>query len=59
MLGLYNVTDSYRPFPGFRLYELGIEGAHDTISDSAVAVSADGNVWLPPYAFRWIVDRED
>lgn len=56
MLGLYNVTEEYRPFPAHRLSGLGIDSAVDTLSDTAVAVSADGNVWLPPYAFRWIVD---
>ena len=56
MLGLYNVTAEYRPFPGHRLSGLGIDRAVDMISETAVAVSGDGNVWLPPYAFRWIVD---
>ena len=56
MLGLYNVTAQYRPFPGYRLSGLGINRAVDMISETAVAVSGDGNVWLPPYAFRWIVD---
>jgi amylosucrase len=58
LLGLYNVTDEYRWFPAHRLGELGIERAHDAISDSPVSISADGNVWLPPYAFRWVVDAD-
>ncbi len=56
MLGLYNVTAEYRPFPGYRLSGLGIDRAVDMISDTVVSVSGDGNVWLPPYAFRWIVN---
>ena len=56
MLGLYNVSDSYRPFPATRLHELGLHNPIDAISSSAAATSADGNVWLPPYAFWWVVD---
>jgi hypothetical protein len=28
----------------------------DAISGRAVQTSADDNVWLPPYAFWWVVD---
>ncbi|MDQ1739071.1 MAG: amylosucrase, partial [Pseudonocardiales bacterium] len=55
LLGLYNVTDSWRPFPVARLDELGIADAWDALSDTAVPPSEDGNVWLAPYQARWIV----
>jgi amylosucrase len=55
LLGLYNVTDSWRPFPVARLDELGIADAWDALSDTAVKRSEDGNVWLAPYQAMWIV----
>jgi amylosucrase len=57
MLGLYNVTEHYRPWPARRLWELGLRASVDTISGTDVEVAGDGNVWLPPYAYRWIVAR--
>jgi amylosucrase len=55
LLGLYNVTDSWRPFPLWRVDDLGIADAWDAISDTAVKRSEDGNVWLAPYQAMWIV----
>jgi amylosucrase len=55
MLGLYNVTDGWRPFPLARLDELGIAEAWDALSDAAVPRSQDGNVWLAPYQAMWVV----
>ena len=55
LLGLYNVTDSWRPFPCWRLDELGLTDAWDAIADAAVTRSEDGNVWLAPYQPMWIV----
>ncbi|HEX8095494.1 alpha-amylase family protein [Jatrophihabitans sp.] len=55
LLGLYNVSDSWRPFPLWRLDELGITDAWDAISDTAVKRGEDGNVWLGPYQAMWIV----
>ena len=56
MLGLYNVTDAYRPYPAARLRELGLVDPVDAISGEAVSTSSDDNIWLPPYAFWWVVD---
>jgi hypothetical protein len=39
------------------LGELGLRASVDTISGTDVEVAGDGNVWLPPYAYRWIVAR--
>jgi amylosucrase len=55
LLGLYNVADGWRPFPLWRLDELGITDAWDALADSAVPANEDGNVWLGPYQAMWIV----
>ena len=55
MLELYNVTDTWRSWPGNRLAELGLTDGVDQISGHAVRAGDDGNVWLPPYAALWIV----
>jgi len=54
-LGLYNMTGEWRPFPGDRLAGLGLAGARDVLGGWPVRVEDDGNVWLPPYASRWLV----
>ena len=56
-LALYNVTDQWRPFPGWRLEGLGLADAVDQLSGHLVEVADDGNVWLPPHASRWLVPR--
>ncbi|UQX88720.1 alpha-amylase family protein [Jatrophihabitans telluris] len=55
MLGLYNVTSSWRPFPGYRLGEFALGHGIEAISGTPVTVADDGNLWLPPYAAFWIV----
>ena len=55
LLGLYNVTDSWRPFPFSRLEELGIADAWDALSDTGVRRGEDGDLWLAPYQAMWIV----
>jgi amylosucrase len=60
LLGLYNVTDGWRPFPFWRLQELGLangsdDEAWDAIADAAVKPAEDGNVWLAPYQAMWLV----
>ncbi|WP_090480886.1 alpha-amylase family protein [Nakamurella panacisegetis] len=54
MLQLYNVTDSWRSWPGDRLAEFGLADGIDQISGDAVRPGDEGNVWLPPYAALWI-----
>ena len=54
LLGLYNVTDSYRPYPMTELAELGLAAGVDRISGDPVTAEPDGQLWLPPYAARWI-----
>ncbi len=55
MLGLYNVTDSFRPYPAATLRGVGLTDPVDAISGRDVQASDDDNVWLPPYAFWWVV----
>ncbi len=54
LLELYNVTPAWRPWPGYRLDELGLRGGVDQISGRVVQAGDDGNVWLAPYAALWI-----
>jgi amylosucrase len=55
LLELYNVTDSWRSWPGDRLRALGLGAGVDQISGEAVQIGADDMVWLAPYAARWII----
>jgi len=47
--------DDWRPFPGWRLAEFGLTDARDALSGNHIHPGADGNVWLHPYAVRWLV----
>ena len=55
-VGLYNVTDDWRPFPLHRLREEGIGRPVNALSGSDVTTGADGMVWLSPYAAWWVVE---
>ena len=57
MLGLYNVTESWRPWPRHRLAECGLLDPVDAISGEPPRYGDDGNLWLPPYTAWWLVDR--
>lgn len=60
LLELFNVTETWRPFPGHRLIELGLGQAHDVLmppGETAIAISPDGNVWLAPYRASWLILR--
>ncbi|WP_372595284.1 alpha-amylase family protein [Actinotalea sp.] len=54
-LGLYNMTGQWRPFPGDRLADLGLDAARDLLAGWRIRIEDDGNLWLPPYASRWLV----
>ena len=56
LLELFNVTDSWRSFPGWRLAELGLTGGVDALSGERIYPGGDGNVWLHPYGVRWITE---
>ncbi|MTD13346.1 alpha-amylase [Nakamurella sp. YIM 132087] len=54
MVELYNVTDSWRPYPAGLLAEAGITDGVDRISGEEVVAGSDHNVWLAPYQALWI-----
>ena len=56
-VGVYNVTPEPRPWPGWRVGELGVADARDEITGEALPWGDDGNVWLPPYARALAHDR--
>jgi amylosucrase len=56
MVGLYNVTDSWRPFRFTRFAELGIAEPHNALGDHSVYAGPEGEVLLSPYAAWWVVD---
>jgi amylosucrase len=56
MMGLYNMTEQWRPWPAERLAFVGLGDAVDRLSGERVLVSDDGQVWLGPYAALWVLD---
>ena len=57
LLALYNVTDTERPFPAWRLYDVGLEPSTvvDALTGVAPRVDEHGNYRLAPYAALWLV----
>ncbi len=55
LLELFNVTDTWRPFPASRIARTGLPDALDVLSGEAVRAEPDGNVWLAPYRAMWLV----
>ncbi|MET0145231.1 MAG: amylosucrase [Ilumatobacteraceae bacterium] len=57
MLVVANVTDTDRPFPAWRLYDVGLEPAIvvDALTGSSPRVDDRGDFRLPPYAAWWLV----
>ncbi|WP_345203263.1 alpha-amylase family protein [Fodinibacter luteus] len=53
-VGVHNVTPQWRPWPGWRVNELGVADSRDEITGEALPWGGDGNVWLPPYAVLWL-----
>lgn len=54
-LGLYNVTGTWRPWPGHRLAELGLGTAVDALTGTPATPGDDGLIWLPPFAALWLI----
>jgi amylosucrase len=57
LLELFNVTESWRPWPAHRLWEAGLSNPHDVLSGETVEPDHDGNIWLAPCRALWIVNR--
>jgi amylosucrase len=57
LVGLYNVTDTERPFPAWRLREVGLEPTLvvDAIAGTSPSIDEHGDLRLPPYAGWWLV----
>lgn len=55
MVGLYNVSESWRSHPGERFAAHGLGAAQDALDGTGV--DTDGLLWLAPYAVRWLVPR--
>ncbi|RIJ71004.1 alpha-amylase [Nakamurella silvestris] len=55
LLGLYNVTGEWRPYPLSVLDGLGLGDPVDAITGDTPNRGEDGNLWLPPYAAHWLV----
>ena len=58
LVGVYNVTDSWRPFPFARFAEAGIAKPFNALGAHAVYGGDDGQVLLSPYAAWWVVDAD-
>ena len=54
LLGLYNFSDTWRPYPSAALAQLGLGNGTDIVSGQRIYYGDDGNHWLPPYGFRWL-----
>ncbi len=57
LIGLYNVTDGWRPFPAAHFAAVGMTAPVNVLGGHLVTWGADGQVWLGPYAAWWVVDR--
>ena len=57
MLGLYNVTEQWLPWPGSRLQEVGLSAPWDALTGRPCQAGGDGALELPPYAARWLVQE--
>lgn len=57
LVGIYNVTPSWRSFPFWRLAEFGIDCPWDVLADREVIPGSTGQVSLEPYAALWVLNR--
>jgi amylosucrase len=57
LLELYNVTETWRPFPAHLVTERGLGPCRDAVSGDDIDASPDGNIWLAPYRAVWLLAR--
>ena len=55
LLGLYNVSGQWRPWPMELLAALGLTAPVDALAGGPPDVGADGNLWLAPYQAAWLL----
>jgi amylosucrase len=57
MLGLYNVTQDWRPFPWSVVERMGFTQPVNALGNRhSIASGDDGYVWLSPFSAWWVVD---
>ncbi len=56
LLELFNVTETWRPFPWSRVTGDGVSAVVDALRGAPVGPATDGNLWLPPYGAVWLVE---
>ena len=58
VVGVYNVTDTWRPLSFAVFAAAGISDPHNALGAHAVYAGEDGMVHVSPYAAWWVVDAE-
>ena len=59
MVCLYNITQESRPYPAWRVADLGLSDPWDALSERGVEPDAEGRYWLTPHAAWWLVERPE
>jgi amylosucrase len=59
IVGVYNVTDTWRPLRLDVFTDVGITAPHDALGDNAIYAGPDGIVQVSPYAAWWVVDASE
>ncbi|WP_353651275.1 alpha-amylase family protein [Nakamurella sp. A5-74] len=54
MVGLYNVSGEWRPYPAAKVLT---DASREVLTDAALRADPQGLLWIPPLTAWWIVDR--